>query len=239
MWSEVMTFLGGLVVGGVSREVLERRGSRMLRRAARDVGLDAHLQTKFEDVWAGTPAAWISQYAFFPEAAPTESPPKARRDWIPWVQEHGGYGFGEQVVAVTLVANADVAVVVSPPRVEVLETWSVEGQAIALIAGGGAEITPRGYDVDLGAFGHVDPLVSPTVDPGGRLESTQRAYSLSRNQVERFDIRVHSAQPLAYRWKIAIDVLVDGTSVTLDPHPRDEPYLEFVGGDRATSTPWR
>lgn len=239
MWSEVLSGAAGAVLGGAGIELWHRKGRRAVGHVTRDTGLDAYISTDFGTVWAGAPAGWITQYAFFPEGLPDETPPRARQQWNDWVSQNGGLLMGSQTVTVHLIGRSPSTVIVKAPEVEVLESWDLaSGDAAIWMAAGGASIIPNGYTVDLDELGPQDPVVKIIHPSGNVYEPKPRSYSLAPNEAERFDIDVVSKVPRGYRWRVRLPVLVDGRSEFLDPHPAREPYLEFAGGAPESFYSW-
>lgn len=231
MWSEVFSAAAGALLGGAGTELWHRKGRRAVGRVTRDTGLDAYISTDFRTVWADAPAGWITQYAFFPDGLPDETPPASRSRWNEWVVRNNGLPMGNQTVTVHLVGRSPTTVIVKAPEVEVTESWELaSGDAAVWMAAGGASIIPRGYTVDLDALGPQDPIVKIVHPSGDVLEPKPTSYSLAPNEAEGFDIEIVSKNCRGYRWRVRIPVLVDGRSEYLDPHPKTDPYLEFTGG---------
>jgi hypothetical protein len=107
------------------------------------------------------------------------------------------------------VGTAPVTVVVETPDVTVTSEPLVSGEKV-LRPVGGADISPRAYQVDLDTFGEQSPVVT-LVDHGDSVPHDPLSFSLERNGVEQILLRVRSQRPGRYSWRARLPILIDGT----------------------------
>lgn len=73
----------------------------------------------------------------------------------------------------------------------------------------GAEVTPRGFSIELRPQ-HDFSVVSGIPQPDGAADPTMRVYSLATKEVEQFHMQAGGIAPRVYRWKVLLDIFVDG-----------------------------
>lgn len=149
----------------------------------------------------------------------------------------GGIPCGTHHSCVTLVASSPTTVVVGPPRVEVVDSWDIDGGLVVMLPAAGAEVTPRGFSIELRQQ-HEFSVVSGIPQPEGAADPMMRVYSLATNEVERFHMQAGGSSPRAYRWKVLLDIYVDGKARELDPHTAAVPYLELASPAVADTYIW-
>lgn len=151
---------------------------------------------------------WIGADVFLPEVAAHEKPPANALDWRSWAKELGGCDASEATARVTLIGLAPVTVVVSTPVFHTSAGQLPDGfRAVRPV--GGAEMRPRGIDVDLDTFGAENPIVNlgeESVD-GPRMPSQ---WSLRQGDVEQFDLRAKLTTASIVTWSARIPLLIDG-----------------------------
>lgn len=221
-------------MGAAANELMQRRGGRLTRRVTGDTGIDVILETDSSAVWRGVPDAWVGQQAYFPSGLPASPPPDSRSGWSQWVIAEGGMPCGTHHSSVTLVASAPATVVVGPPRIEVVDSWEIDGGAVVMLPAAGAEVTPRGFSIELRPQ-HDFSVVSGIPQPDGVADPMMCVYSLATKEVEQFHMQAAGTGSWVYRWKVLFDIFVDGKARELDPHTAKVPYFE-LGSPAAADT---
>lgn len=234
---EIIGAVGLGAVGGfitASLEPVQRRFGIAGRRVARDSGVQIHVETDPRILWAGMPP-WIAADVFLPEVASHETPPDNALDWRSWAKELGGCDASEATARVTLIGLAPVTVVVSTPLFDASAAEHPDGiRAVRPV--GGAEVRPRGIDVDLDTFGAENPIVNlgeESVD-GPRMPSQ---WSLRQGDVEQFDLRVRLTTPSIVTWTARIPLLIDGRRKFIEVSDGDEPF-RLAGCDGLPTQYW-
>lgn len=224
-------------MGAAANELMHRRGGRLARRVTGDTGIDVILEADSSAVWRGIPEAWVGQQAYFPRGLPASPPPDSRSSWSHWVAAEGGIPCYTHHSCVTLVASAPATVVVGPPRVEVVDSWEIDGGAVVMLPAAGAEVTPRGFSIELHPE-HEPSVVSGIPQPDGAADPMMRVYSLATKEVEQFHMKAGGIAPRVYRWKVLLDIFVDGKARELDPHTAKFPYFELASPAPADTYIW-
>ena len=143
----------GLAIGGLLASLLgpiRRRAESAGRSIFRESPIGVVVDRDQSVIWSGAPP-WVGASYFFEDDLPSSDPPAACFDWSTWVVSNGGHNSGQTQLLVTIQAMLDVSVVVDPPIVRVVERRDVNG-VIATCPAGGASMTPRRFDVELGGF---------------------------------------------------------------------------------------
>jgi hypothetical protein len=137
IWGEVASGPLGILIG-LAALFLEQIRSRVAvygRASSSDVGVDVHIESDPEVIWAGLPN-WIGFQFFFPEAVPSDAPPSDGKAWRRWALTRGGYDSRESVVRVTVVSRAPVTVVVETPIVTCTSEPAPSGVRVIYPVGG-------------------------------------------------------------------------------------------------------
>ncbi|TRY19535.1 hypothetical protein FOJ82_01125 [Tessaracoccus rhinocerotis] len=74
-------------------------------------------------------------------------------------------------------------------------------------------------------------------DQSGSVRHDPLSFSLGRNGVEQFLLRVQSANPYQYSWHARLPVLIDGTREYVEVNDQGAPFL-FIGGDLTNGNIW-
>ena len=204
----------GFVIGGVLGAAfrppllaLERFARRIWRRPA----LNVHIERDPSIIWAGAPD-WVGFSLYFSRPFELGPAPLGRDEWLAWGRRAGGVDASVTMLSATLVANAEVSVVVENLRVRSIEKPLSDG--LVLIRGvGGADLVPRQFHIDL------DGMTTPVVtflDDGGAPGKPPK-FVLAPGDVERFHIWAEARQGW-HEWSIDLLLLVDGRRevVTID-----------------------
>lgn len=152
LWGALAGFSLGAIAGPLV-EPWRRRLERWGRRAAREKPVDVHVEWDQAQVWAGVPP-WVSFSNYFEDQLPREDPPSDGKAWSAWAERNGGYDLRLTMLVVTVVARTGATVVVDTPRVSATRKEVPPGVGVLWPAPGGADISPRRYDIDLSAGSH-------------------------------------------------------------------------------------
>lgn len=209
MWEFIGGVIGGVVtgVGLTLLEPVQRRLATLSRKALSDHGIQSHIELDPNVIYAGWPD-WVGFHYYLPDTWDRAAPPSNPRAWREWAQKNGGWDLQQSEVRVTLTGTSPVSVVIETPIVDVSERPLPPGRKV-LHAVGGAEASPRGFDVQLDTQGAANPWVEFT-DDSGELHSEPLVWTLAQGQIEVFRIRVRSSRPALYSWRARIPVIVHG-----------------------------
>jgi len=184
---------------------------------------------------------------FIPGELPSDAPPEDGRDWGRWAKSHGGYDLWLTMVKVTVVAKTDTTVVIETPIVTQKTSAVPKGVGVLKPAPGGADITPRRYDIDLASGTH--PWIM-FMEGGEAIASEPRpapSFSLKAGEVEQLHIWAKAEDDQLHAWSMHIPLLIDGRRVTIpvDDHGgfktvgRDQPHeTKAMPGDRWEPFSW-
>lgn len=236
-------FLAGLLTGLAATtaaalasaywEPVQRWVASRGRRTFDATGLRVHVETDPAVIWAGMPD-WEGFHFHLPQEAELCAPPANPREWHSWVVERGGWDLAESVVRLTITATAPTTVVIETPIVRASTAPLPPGPDLVHSVGG-ADITPRAFYVDLDTFGPESPLVTLADSDGD--QSLPRSYSLKKDEVEQFLIRVAHSQPVLTIWTARIPVIVDGQREYLEIDNHGDGYV-FSGGAMGGGLHW-
>lgn len=230
----MLQFLLGIVAGVVLSallrfvEPLERWVSKLGRGLARDSGCEVHVTNDHARIWAGSPPHWLMWAFRAPPGVLQQEPPKDLRQWQRWIRDRGGVDLWESQVEVTLVGTSPTTVVIHPPRVSVTTAELPPGVNLYRPAGGGADLSPRQFEVDLDTAGPDNPIVT-FADLGGGASTGVLRWSLERGESESIMIRVFSEQDRLISWTARIPVVIDGKERHVDITDDGKPFV-FAGG---------
>lgn len=236
MWE----FLAGLAAGifgtaaSLYLEPVQRRIGKMGRRSFRDPGVQIHVESEAQLIWAGGPD-WVPFFSFLPGRLPAYGPPKDPRRWPNWTHEQGGWDLGKSEVQLTIVGQAPVTVIVETPQVVARRAPLPEGVKLGH-APGGASIVPRAFHVSLDAFGPTNHWIE-LVQDGGAPSPGGLSWSLQAGEVERFFIQVTASDPELFYWRARVPLLVDGRREFIEVNDGGQEYV-FAGGDVSDWNAW-
>ncbi|MFK5636156.1 hypothetical protein [Ornithinimicrobium sp. LYQ103] len=106
-----------------------------------------------------------------------------------------------------------------------------------MLPAAGAEVTPRGLSIEFRPQ-YDFSVVSGIPQPDGAADPVMRVYSLATNEVEQFHMQAGGTASRAYRWKVLLDIFVDGEVRELDPHTAEIPYFEVASAVAADTYIW-
>lgn len=131
-------------------------------------------------------------------------PPSSRcRDWWAWAQSIGGVDAFDTVVRVTMVGRSKPTVVVKQLTLNVYQRESALRGSALLCRTGGADMTPRGVNIDL-----EEETVTFT-DADGQAVRKPLEFSVREGEPEQFQIRAQADQSYV-EWDYDLTFFVDG-----------------------------
>jgi hypothetical protein len=234
-WQTVLVSLTSLVSGAMLAAFLKplhRRLERLGRRIVSEPPIDVNVEWDQAIVRAGYPLPWITFKSFFPGELPDE-PPTERYDWGHWTERNGGVELGETVLRVTVVPRTEVTVVMGTPVVRDDPYPLPDGVAAIWPAPGGAEINPRGYEINLAAPGWTkfrDPAT-------GEYRSYPPAWKLSPGDVEQLDILVSADDSFMHEWTLELPIIVDGRRILVSAARDGQPF-STAGSQHSDAERW-
>ncbi len=198
---------------------------------------DIHVESDQAVIWAGHPP-WLSFACYVPGDVPDERPPEDGRDWPAWATQAGGYDLGLTMLRVTIVADRDVTVVLDQPVVQQAVEPVPQGTGFLRPAAGGAEISPRRFNVDLGAG--PNPLVIFHQRGTRQTGRPAPSWTLGKGDVEQFHIWATADDDLLHEWTLVLPVLVDGKRLMYDvTAERGGQPFKLVGWRYSDSGAWK
>ncbi|MFE7644970.1 hypothetical protein [Streptomyces phaeoluteigriseus] len=213
--------VGGLIaltVAAVFQPVMGRLQA-VSRRVHRIRPVSVHVETDPSLVWAGFPN-WVPAFVWLPER-PTGTPPEHPTDWRAWALRRGGADASRTVLKVTVTARETASVVIDSPKLrhEVSPLPQPPPGVVACCPVGGAAVTPRRLQVDLGTGttmwveedGSPLPPLSLTLSPG---------------ETEQFLIYVEATSGRC-TWHLELPVLVDGKRLLIPVEDGGEPFVTY------------
>lgn len=228
-----VTFVLGVISGVLGTLILalfepvQRWLARLGRRLLRSDGLQVHVESDPAIIWAGLPD-WQGFFFYVPHHIRLPEPPRNPRRWHAWITDLGGWDLHESIVRLTIVATAPTTIVLETPVLEAKGRALPEGRKV-IHAVGGADLRPREFHVDLDMFGLASPDVT-LVDGDGDAQALPRSYSLKKDDVEVFLLRVSSQESQLISWNARLPILIDGRRKFVDITDADRDFL-LAGGD--------
>ncbi len=223
--------------------------SRKLERIGRRIEdpVDVHVEDDQAVIWAGFPP-WMSFSYFIPGELPSDVPPEDGRDWGRWAESHGGFDLWMTMVRVTIVAKTDTTVVVETPMVTQETSTVPEGVGVLKPAPGGADITPRRYDIDLASGTHPWILFMEGGEAAAGDPKPAPSFSLKAGEVEQLHIWAKAEDDQLHAWSMEIPMLIDGRRITIPVDHHGGPFktvgrqhrhkTKAMPGDRWESFSW-
>ena len=225
LWSGLTGFALG-AVGAPLVEPWSRMIARLGRRISKERPVDVHLEWDQAIIWAGYPP-WLSFSYFIPGGLPREPAPESGLDWCRWANRAGGFDLRLSMLKVTIVARTASTVVLETPLIEQDTEPLPEGVGVLWPAPGGADVSPRRYDVRLD-WGATTPMIvfrnehSPSpVAP---------SWKLGPGDVEQLQIWAWAEDALLHRWTMKLPLLIDGRRTMVSVSKNGEPFVTV--GDR-------
>lgn len=209
-----------------------RRLERTGRAVAAESPVDVHVEVRQSVIWAGYPP-WMSFSYFIPGSLPEAEPPEDGRDWDFWASQHGGFDLEWTVLRVTVIAKTDTTVVMETPVVTQEVITLPDGVGVLKPAPGGADVSPRRFDVDLSA----GPSPWVTFNDDDRLRSAP-SFSLKAGEVEQVQLWARAQDGDLHEWRMALPFLFDGRRVLIDVD-NDGSAFRTAGANNAHPIKWR
>ncbi|MFF8387456.1 hypothetical protein ACF053_28010 [Streptomyces kanasensis] len=198
---------------------LASRLSTVSRRITRIKPLTVHVETDPSLVWAGFPN-WVPAFVWLPDP-PTGTPPEHPTDWYAWARARGGADAAQTVLKVTVTARELASVVIECPKLrhEFEPLDDPPAGCVACCPTGGAAVTPRRIQVDLGLG------TTTWVDDGGSPIGPV-TLTLSPGETEQFLVFVH-AHSGRNEWHLELPVLVDGKRQMIPLRDKGERFVTY------------
>lgn len=238
---DTVSFLMGVVAAVVvslllaTLEPVKLVLARWSARLAGVHGVETHVELDPGVIYAGFPD-WIGYTYFVPGDHLETNPPSNPRLLRDWVLQKGGCPLQVSEARVTLVATGQGTIVVETPVVDVLQEDIPIGTKLLRRAAGGADVYPKGFDVQLDTFGIDTPFVE-LVDESGEPRTTPLTWSLAQGQVETFHIRVISQTAALFLWRAQIPLIANGRRVYVDVDDAGQ-RIVLAGGDLRGCLGW-
>jgi hypothetical protein len=192
---------------------------------AQEQAIDLHVEWDQAVIWAGWPP-WLSFAYYFPGSLPDEPPPDSGFDWSGWADRHGGFDFMWTMLRVTLVARTDATVVVETPVVRQRITEVPPGVGALYPAPGGADVSPRRYQIDLD-FG---VRAYAQFQKEGEQPAPAPSWSLSKGEAEQLTIWARTRDDKLHEWVMDLPLLVDGQRRMVRVDKDGKPFV--IVGDK-------
>lgn len=207
--------LGAVIVAAVTALVApflapwRRKAERAGIVVAGEDPVDVLAETDPAIIWAGNPP-WVGFRYYFADELPSNAPPAVGFDWSKWAYKHGGVDVALTIVQITIQARFEAAVVLDAPIIRVDGRSKIAGGVIAACPAGGADLTPRRFEVDL----EWNPPLVDYMDQDQKAVPNP-AFKLGAGDVERFHIWVRAHSDDLVEWTLELPVIVNGKRVTL------------------------
>jgi hypothetical protein len=226
---EELLVVVGTVIGWAGQQFIPR-----LWRRAGGSSLDIHVETDPRIFEAGLPD-WIGYGLFFP-APPSEVPAPPERgtaqEWWAWGHSLGAHDAWSTKVSVTLTCKQDVIVAVDALSVQMIDQHPVPAGTIVVRPTGGADIVPRGVEIDLDGMGN-SAITYYRSEGGENLPSL--SISVKPDEIERLQIEGRAAHSVC-KWRAQLHLLVDGRRETVEISNGGQPFITVGQGDRPIYT---
>lgn len=217
------------IVAAIVTLFVNHYGVRLLDRRK---PLQIHVETDPRLIWGDAPD-W-DPYACVIEKPvdQIDPPPSAHcRLWWSWAQEIGGVDAFDTVVQVTIVGESSTTVVIEGLRLKIRDRKEALHGTALVCRTGGADMTPRGLDIDL-------DLESVTVvDDGGEPMNGPLRLSVRKGEPEVLQIRAH-AELSFVQWSCDLVYLLGGRR-RVEPISPSQNVFSTTGLANATKVEWR
>lgn len=229
------------VIGGLAGSVITAFASPFLLRAERagraftgEDPIDVVVDTDQAIIWAGAPP-WIGYGYYFKDGLPDEPPPEVPFDWGKWAYRHGGVDWRYTMLQVTLQAKLNTAVVIDTPIIRIVDRTPMSSGRVAEYLAGGADLTPRRFEVDLNLF---DPPVVGLVDEDSQ-PLARAQFKLQAGDVERLQIWVRADGPDLVEWTLELPLIADGKRIQIPiDGPTDKVFRTAGAGSGLSRAAW-